>query len=143
MTWPAVFAAVAVVTSVPALSYQAQDGSTEKVVTLRACVQPGNHGSPGSLKQVEVVAAGGTFKSPAVMYWFSKNLEGFRKYPGSQVEIVGSVIEVLTEPVELRAADGVFAEIPAAGGQAPAGEEQGPTVVKAEVTTLRSLGQCR
>jgi len=154
MNWPALFASVALVATIGAQSGPTSPakGST---ITLRACVQPGTHGSPGNLSDPEVIS-GGAQASSRAMYWFYKNLEEFRLYTGSQVEIVGTVAEVLQEPVELKATDGVFAEVtvpaenPSAAsgaravGTAGAGAPDSPTtVIKAEVTKVKTLGRCR
>jgi hypothetical protein len=165
MTWLAPFVSVVLVAPLAAQSPQSLAAKLNgNKITLRACVQQGNHGSPGSLRQIVVVDSGGANAAPRVMYWFAKNLDGFRRYIGSQVEIVGAIYDVLVDAVELKASDGVFAEVeltPAAktesadAGQtagsaaAPAAapadappSEDALTVVKAEVTSLRMLGQC-
>lgn len=169
MNWQAVFASLVLVAPVVAQTAQPQPNLKGNTVTLRACVQPGTHGSVAVLRQVEVVGPGRALESPRVMYWFAKNLEDFRTNTGNEVEIVGTISEVLTGPVELKATDGVFAEVQApAGGQtasatagvqpvgttgtsanasdpaSSAGVDDLPmTVVKADVTKMRMLGHCR
>ena len=169
MNWHVLFASLVLVVPVVAQTPQPQPAVKGDTVTLRACVQQGTHGSIATLRQVEVVTPGRALESPRVMYWFARNLDDFRTNTGSQVEIVGTISEVLTGPVELKATDGVFAEVQApAGGQtasadpgvravgtagssanasdaaSSAGVDDLPvTVVKADVTRMRMLGHCR
>jgi hypothetical protein len=142
-----VFASLVLVPSLAAAQTQPSPTLKGNTVTLRACVQQGTHGSVAALRQVRVVAPAGAIASPRVMYWFAKNLDGFRTYTGNEVEIVGTVSDVLTGPLELKATDGVFAEVqPPAGEPTPVGTtgtDLPTTVVKADVTKLRMLGHCR
>jgi hypothetical protein len=168
MNWQALFASLVLVVPVVAQTppLAPLKGNT---VTLRACVDQGTHGSIAALRQVEVVGPRTAIGSPRVMYWFVKNLDDFRLHTGNQVEIVGTISDVLTEPVELKATDGVFAEVqPAAVGQAASADPGVPavgtagrsanasaiassagvddlpkTVVKADVTRIRMVGSCR
>jgi len=165
MNWHVLFASLVLVAPVLAQTPQSLTTLKGNTVTLRACVDQGTHGSIAALRQVEVVAPRTAIESPRVMYWFAKNLDDFRLHTGNQVEIVGTISDVLTDPVELKATDGVFAEVqPAAVGQTasadPGGQAVGTagasansssagvddppkTVVKADVTRIRMLGSCR
>jgi hypothetical protein len=176
MNWPALFASVVLVAPVVAQSGQAPPLAVGSTVRLRACVDQGNHGSVGNLRQIEVVAAPGAGRDPRhVMYWFAKNLEGFRTYAGSRVEIAGTVAELIQGAMELKATDGVFAEVHAPAGDpavdaaavvaavdpspgvaavgtagsgavaAVASDSAAPamTIVKTDVTSLRTLGPCQ
>src|SRR5216110_1637845 len=111
MNWHALFASLVLVVPVVAQTPQSQPTVKGNTVTLRACVQQGTHGSIATLRQVEVVTPGGTIESPRVMYWFARNLDDFLTNTGNQVEIVGTISEVFTGPVDLKATDGVFAEV--------------------------------
>jgi hypothetical protein len=173
MNWP-LFLSVVLVAPVVAHSQQPSDAAADKSrsLTLRACVQQGTHGSPGNLHQIEVIAPGSVVGGPQrVVYWFFKNVDGFKDHPGHLVEITGTVAEVIKGAPELKATDGVFAEIqlptsgaaPAAkpvgsdvavagnqaekavatSGSAAATDEVPTTVLKAAVSSLKMLGSCR
>jgi hypothetical protein len=178
MNWPLVLSVV-LVAPVAAQSQQPPDTSAgknlkDRTVTLRACVQQGTHGSPGNVSQVEVIAPAGTLAGPRkIIYWFFENVNGFKDHAGHQLEITGTVAAVIEGSPELKATDGVFAEVqvpansaaPAAtpvGGDAgaagdqpdkpvatasnagdPATDEPPTTVIKAAVTNLKMLGGCR
>ncbi len=169
MNWHVLFASLVLVVPVVAQTPQPQPTVKGNTVTLRACVQPGTHGSIAALRQVEVVTPGRAIESPRVMYWFARNLDDFVTNTGNQVEIVGTISEVLTGPVELKATDGVFAEVRTPAGRQTASADPGVqavgtagtaanasdatssagvddlpvTVVKADVTRMRMLGHCR
>lgn len=159
MNWPAVVLSVVLVA--PAVA-QSQQPSGNRTLTLRACVQQGTHGSLGNLSQAEVVAPGVPAGPHRMIYWFNKNLDGFKDHAGHLVEITGTIAEVLEGTPELKATDGVFAEIQApeaavatsgqaadkaaaaAGGSGAAEVEEPPTtVVKAAVVSLKNVGACR
>src|SRR2546422_9985592 len=121
MNWHAVVASLVLVAPAVAQPPQSLASLKGNTVTLRACVQQGTHGSVATLRQVEVVKPAGAIESPRVMYWFARNLDDFRTNTGNEVEIVGTISDVLTEPIELKATDGVFAEVhtPATASPAP------------------------
>jgi hypothetical protein len=150
---------VSVLLVVPAVAWSQQP---PQAITLRACVQQGTHGSIGNLNQIEVKAPAVTPEGRPVLYWFHKNVAGFRDHIGHLVEIAANVVDVIDGPVELKATDGVFAEAPppavaaAVGGSGAASERPVATsgggsaidpdariVVKAEVDRLRMIGTCR
>jgi hypothetical protein len=168
MNWHALFASLVLVAPAVAQTPQPQPTLKGNTVTLRACVQPGTHGSVAVLRRVEVVTPGRAIDTPRVMYWFARNLDDFRTNTGNEVEIVGTISEVLTGPVELKATDGVFAEVQAPADRQTASVDPGVkavgtagtsakapdatsagvddlpmTVVKADVTKMRMLGHCR
>jgi hypothetical protein len=169
MNWHAVVASLVLVAPAVAQTPQSLASLKGNTVTLRACVQQGTHGSVATLRQVEVVKPAGAIESPRVMYWFARNLDDFRTNTGNEVEIIGTISDVLTEPIELKATDGVFAEVhtPAGGRTAssapgvqavgtagtaanapdaassPDVDDLPATVVKADVTKMRMVGHCR
>jgi len=141
--------------------------SKTRTVVVRACVMQGTHGSPGNLTQIEADPGTDVLRPGRLIYWFYTNPDGFKEHVGQQTEISGTVVEVHDESLELKASDGVFAEImvPAAGarstatetaGVAPgkvaapvsasredAGPDNGATTVwKIKVEKLRMLGSC-
>ena len=176
MNWAALFLSVGLVAPVVARAQQpspntANKESKQQAVTLRACVQQGTHGSIGNLSQIEAIAPGNFAEGRTVLYWFHKNVAAFKDQVGRLVEIDAVVAEVIEGPLELKATDGVFAEIQvpsasalasnsvpravgtsgnapdvavATAGAADAAEpEASPIVVKAEVSRLRMVGTCR
>lgn len=169
MNWQVLFASLVLVAPLVAQTPQPLATLKGNTVTLRACVHQGTHGSIAALRQVEVVSPRTAIESPRVMYWFARNLDDFRVNTGNEVEIVGTISDVLTDPVELKATDGVFAEVRAPEGRqtasanpgaqavgtagtaatapdvaSPAGVDDLPmTVVKTDVTKIRMLGHCR
>jgi len=177
MNWAALFLSVGLVAPVVARAQQpspntANKESKQQAVTLRACVQQGTHGSIGNLSQIEAIAPGNFAEGRTVLYWFHKNVAAFKDQVGRLVEIDAVVAEVIEGPLELKATDGVFAEIQVASasalasansvpravgtsGNAPdvavatagaadaAESEAAPIVVKAEVSRLRMVGTCR
>jgi hypothetical protein len=172
MRWPVLFASTAFVA--PLLAQSPQPSSSQRAaeiksrpVTLRACVLQGTHGSAGNLSQIEV-DPGVSFSEPhRIMYWFYKNLDRFKEHTGHRLEITGTSVAVYEEFLELRATDGVFAEmvVPASGAkpgtvsasggpservgarsstEVASGEEDAKTVViKVEIDKVRMLGSCR
>src|SRR5207237_9231099 len=104
-----------------------------------------------------------------VRYGLARNLDDLLTNTGNQVEIVGTISEVLTGPVELKATDGVFAEVRTPACRHTASADPGVqavgtvgtsanasdaassagvddlqvTVVKADMTRMRMLGHCR
>src|SRR5690349_1449333 len=110
----AMFLSLVLVAPAAAQSQQAAQpgsGATDRTLVLRACVEQGTHGSVANLSQTVVVTPGHAVDKPGrFIYWFNKNVEGFRDQPGHLVEISGTVGEVLTTSPELKATDGVFAE---------------------------------
>jgi hypothetical protein len=166
MNWHAVVASLVLVAPAVAQTPQSPASLKGNTVTLRGCVQQGTHGSVATLRHVEVVKPAGAIESPRVMYWFARNLDDFRTNTGNEVEIVGTISDVLTEPIELKATDGVFAEVhtPPTASAAPGVQAVGTagtvgnapdaasspgvddlpaTVVKADVTKMRMVGHCR
>lgn len=181
MNWIALVLSVVLVAPAVAQSPQPSDSKNNKsgkdrkgeTVILRACVLPGTHGSMANLSQV--VAKDSSPAEPRrIIYWFYKNLNGFKDHhPGQLVEITGTVTEVLDESPELKATDGIFAEIQFTAGNVTASaitasDAVGPSgstsakpvatagisggaetdnlptrVVKAEVNNLRTVGNCR
>jgi hypothetical protein len=162
MNWGPALVSLVLVAPAVAQSPSAPNTLKGKQIGIRACVQQGTHGSMGNLTNV---AALDTSARPdtanRVMYWFHKNLDGFRDHVGQTVEITGTVTDVLDSAPELRATDGVFAQLEpqapapvatsgttrdsadakpadaADAGDAPA------LIVKAEVNGIRMLGLCR
>ena len=176
MNWPALFLSVGLVAPVVARAQQpppntANRESKPQAVTLRACVQQGTHGSIGNLNQIEAIAPGDFAEGRTVLYWFHKNVAAFKDHVGRLVEIDATVEQVIEGPVELKATDGVFAEIQmptasalasantvpravgtsgradaaaaTAGSPDVAAPDAPPIVVKAEVSRLRMVGTCR
>ena len=169
MNWPALL--VSVVLVAPAVVHSQQPGDAKgRAITLRACVKPGTHGAIGALDQVEEIAPARTMERRTI-YWFYKNLGPFKDHIGYLVEVSGTISETLAGPVELKATDGVFAQIDrppakvadaASAGAAvgtsgtatqnavaavaatePASEEPTTTILKVEVNNLKMLGSCR
>ena len=175
MHWPAMFVSAVLVAPLVAQSQQPSPRGGDAAlngVTLRAGVLPGTHGGVGNLSQVEMDPGAGFVGPRRIMYWFYKNSESFKDHAGHRVEITGTIVEVHDESLELKATDGVFAEIQGptgataspetsggavgTSGNAPneaaatavsadASETNDPqtTVVKVVVDKLRMLGTCR
>jgi hypothetical protein len=163
MNWGPTLVSLVLVAPAAAQSASSADNDLQgKQIAIRACVHAGTHGSLGDLSEVAAVDPGARPDTPhRVMYWFHKNLDEFRDHVGQSVEITGTVREVLHDASELRATDGVFAEIalPVAAPVGTSGTTRDPVadatvhapdsdnlptlVVKAEVTKIRMLGVCR
>jgi len=136
-------------------------------VTLRACVSQGTHGSAGNPRQIEM-DPGVRFREPhRILFWFYKNLDSFKEHTGHRQEITGTAVGVHEEALELKATDGVFAQIvvPASGAKpgtvsatkraakragvssshevASAEEDAKTVVIKVEIDKVRMLGSCR
>ena len=157
---------------VPALAQSQSLPSTDRSVTLTACVQSGSHGSVSNLSNIKLIALDNVPREvPRVMIWFDKNLDGFRDRVGQMVEIRGNVREVLESDPGLKATDGVFAtvDVPPAqlDGSTPAvrsvatsgntvtqlvatdskppetiSEDVAPRVVRADVVAFKMIGTC-
>lgn len=136
------------------------------LITIRACISQGTHGSLANLSDTEVIAAGHAALDRPTRYWFDQNLAGFAERIGQRVEIAAAPTAVIDEPRELQATDGVFADVDArarnaqpsavgaAGTSGPADAPVGtsgageavpdhPVIVKATVSGLRLIGSCR
>src|ERR1700739_385838 len=99
MNGQVLFLSIVLVAPAVAQSQQTADSKSNKdlkgqTITIRACVQPGTHGSPGNLSQVGVAKDSTPAEPRRVIYWFYKNLNGFKDHPGQLVEITGTVTEV-------------------------------------------------
>jgi hypothetical protein len=170
MHWKATCLSLVLV--VPALAQSQSLPSTDRTVTLTACVQSGSHGSISNLSHIKLIALDGVpGEAPRVMVWFDKNLDGFRDRVGQMVEIRGNVREVLETDPGLKATDGVFATVdvprapldaatPAVRSIATSGntiaqlvateskppetisEDAAPRVVRAEVVAFKMIGTC-
>jgi hypothetical protein len=169
MHWQATCLSLVLV--VPALAHSQSLQSTDRTVTLTACVQAGTHGSVSNLSHIKLISLDSVREMPRVMVWFNKNLDGFRDRVGQMVEIRGTINEVLETDPGLKASDGVFAtvDVPAAppAASTPAvrpvvtagdaasqlvaidskppeasSDDAAPRIVRAEVVALRMIGTC-
>ncbi len=110
MHWQATCLSLVLV--VPTLVQSQSLQSTDRNVTLTACVQSGSHGSVSNLSQIKLIALESVpHEAHRVMVWFDKNLDGFRDRVGQMVEIRGTIKEVLETDPGLKASDGVFANV--------------------------------